>query len=227
MTDRDLDWTSDTPAPYEPRPSLATGVRVKICGITSPHDALVAQAAGADAIGMIFAPRSKRVVDRQRAADIVGSVGPFLTTVGVFVDADLDEVIDLAGELRLGAVQLHGSEGPAYAAAVAPLTRVIRALPFTLAPTPAAVADYPADAFLLDAAAPGSGEVFDWRRAAAWRGDARLILAGGLTPHNVAAAIAALQPWAVDVASGVESAPGIKDPEAVRSFIAVARSVTG
>lgn len=210
------------------RAPLVDGLlRVKICGITTPHDALVAQSAGADAIGMIFAPRSRRLVTTDQAAAIVAALGPLITTVGVFRDAELAAVEDLVDELRLDAVQLHGSESAEYAAALAPRVKVLRALPFSSAPTPAAVDGYPADAFLLDAATPGGGSVFDWHEVAAWRGHPRMVLAGGLTPDNVAGAVATLLPYAVDVASGVESAPGVKDAQAVRRFIREARSVTG
>lgn len=201
--------------------------RVKICGITTPHDALVAQAAGADAIGMIFAPRSSRVVSPEQAAAISAAVGPFITKIGVFVDADLGLVQRLIDELRLDAVQLHGAESPEYAAALTQRTKVVRAVRFTVAPTPNAVDGYPADAFLLDGAVPGSGTVFDWSAAAAWRGHPRLVLAGGLTPDNVAEAITALRPYAVDVASGVESAPRTKDADAIQRFVAEARGASG
>ena len=206
-------------------PVVAVAPRVKVCGITTPHDALLAQSAGADAIGMIFAPRSKRFVTKAQAAAIVAAVGPLLTKVGVFLDADIGLVERLIVDLRLDAVQLHGSETPEYAAALAPTVKILRALPFASAPTPASVDGYPADAFLLDAATPGSGTVFDWHEALAWRGHPRLVLAGGLTPDNVVKAIATLHPYAVDVASGVESAPGVKDPEAVKRFIRNTRSV--
>lgn len=199
--------------------------RIKVCGITTPHDAVIAESAGADAIGLIFASRSKRSVTLEQAAGIVQAVGPLMTKVGVFVDADIGLVERYVADLRLDAVQLHGSETPAYAAALAPRVKVIRALPFSRAPTPAAVDDYPADAFLLDAATPGSGTVFDWSKALAWRAHPRLVLAGGLTPDNVAAAVAILQPYAVDVASGVESGPGVKNAEAVKRFVQAARSV--
>src|SRR5690606_34839561 len=107
-----------------------------------------------------------------------------------------------------------------------PRVKVIRAVSYAVAPDPDSLADYPADAFLLDAATPGSGTAFAWNEADAWHAHPRLILAGGLTPGNLARAIAALQPYAVDVASGVESAPGIKDAEAVRRFVATARSAS-
>lgn len=200
--------------------------RVKICGITTPHDARMAEAAGADAIGMIFAPTSKRLVTAARAAEIVAAVGPFVTTVGVFVDADLERVKDLVDELKLDAVQLHGNENAAYAAELRNHTSIVRARAFTAARTPATAADYPADAWLIDAATPGSGTTFDWREAEAWRSHPRLVLAGGLTPDNVAEAIAALRPYAVDVASGVETQPGRKDPTAVRRFVAAVRATT-
>lgn len=198
--------------------------RVKVCGITSAHDAEMVQRAGADAIGLIFAPRSKRLVTRHQAVDIVGAAGPFVTTVGVFVDAEIELVRDLIAELRLDAVQLHGNESAAYAAALKPYAAVVRAVSFARAPTPAASADYPADAWLIDAATPGSGTAFPWGEAAAWRSHPRLILAGGLTPDNVAEAVASLQPYAVDVASGVEASPGKKAPEAVVRFLAAVRA---
>jgi len=220
-----------TPDPFPPVPpdgSPSVRTRVKICGITTPHDALLAQSAGADAIGMIFAPRSARLVSPAQASAIVAALGPFITKVGVFVDADLGLVEQLVDELRLDAVQLHGAESPEYAAALTPRTKVVRALRFADAPTPTAVDGdgFPADAFLLDGAVPGSGTVFDWSAAAAWRGHPRLVLAGGLTPVNVAEAIAALRPYAVDVASGVESSPRTKDPATVRRFIAEAGRAT-
>ncbi len=198
--------------------------RVKVCGMTSAHDAEMVQRAGADAVGLIFAPRSKRLVTRSQAVDIVGAVGPFLTKVGVFVDAEIDLVRDLIAELRLDAVQLHGNESAAYAAALKPHAAVVRALPYDRAPTPAAGEGYPADAWLIDAVTPGSGTVFPWREAAAWRSHPRLILAGGLTPDNVAEAVVSLLPYAVDVASGVEASPGRKSPEAVGRFLAAVRA---
>lgn len=197
-------------------------VRVKICGITRPEDAVVAERAGADAIGVIFAPSSRRRVSPAAAGAIVGAVGPLVTTVGVFVDAPLDEVLGIARRLRLGAVQLHGDEPAVYAAALHGEVQVVRALAFERAPTPEAVAGYPADAFLLDARAPGSGTSFDWSQAGAWKDHPRLVLAGGLTPESVADGVRALRPYAVDVASGVEASVGVKDAERVRAFVAAA-----
>lgn len=198
-------------------------VRVKICGITRAEDARMAERAGADAIGLIFAERSKRRVSVSDAAAIVQSLGPFVTRVGVFVDAPLDRVRAAVDRLKLGAVQLHGDEPAAYAAALRGEVMVVRAVAFGPGVTPAALEDYPADAFLLDAPTPGSGERFDWSDASAWRGHPRLVLAGGLTPETVGEGVRALEPYAVDVASGVESSPGIKDGERVQAFVRAVR----
>lgn len=192
---------------------------VKICGITRAEDARLAERAGADAIGLNFAPQSKRLVTAQQAQGISEAVGPFMTRVGVFVNAPLDEVRELATMLRLDAVQLHGDEDAAYAASLQATCRVIKAWPFSLELTPEHLRAFPADAILLDGLKPGSGEGFDWSQAAKLRGFPKLILAGGLTPHNVEAGIRVLQPYAVDVASGVESSQGVKDPAQVQDFV--------
>lgn len=203
--------------------AMEARVRIKICGITRAEDARVADEAGADAIGLIFAERSKRRIGLPAAAGVVEGLGPLLTRVGVFVDAPLDRVRSAVHRLRLSAVQLHGDEPAAYAAALRGEVAVVRALPFEPGLTPESLSGYPADAFLLDAPAPGSGRAFDWREASAWRAHPRLILAGGLRPENVAEAIRALRPYAVDVASGVESEPGAKDPERVQAFVQAVR----
>lgn len=199
-------------------------MRVKICGITRVEDALAAERAGADAVGLIFAARSKRRVDVARAAQIGAALGPFIARVGVFVDAPLAEVVEAVDAARLSAVQLHGAESAEFAAELRGRVRVIRAVAHAPGLTPEALADYPADAILLDAAVPGSGSAFAWREAEAWRGHPRLILAGGLTPGNVGPGVEALRPYAVDVASGVESAPGVKSARLVREFVAAARA---
>ena len=207
-------------------------VRVKICGITRPEDAALAERAGADAIGMIFAERSKRRVDAMQAAEIAAAVGPLVTRVGVFVDASPDDVRRLVGALRLDGDQgwgrlslhLHGAETPAVAAALRPSVQVIKAWSFTPGLRPEVMTRYPADAVLIDGLRPGSGERFDWEQAAGLRQLPRLILAGGLDPENVAEGIAALRPYAVDVASGVESEPGVKDPAKVHAFVEAVRA---
>ena len=199
-------------------------LRVKICGIARPEDAVAAEAAGADAIGLIFAERSRRFVEPDLARRISGAVGPFLTRVGVFVDADAGTIERTVREAKLDAVQLHGREPDALAELLRSRVRVIRAVPFGPSTTPAAFEGRPFDAVLLDGLRPGSGEAFDWDAARAWRGHPRLALAGGLAPDTVAAAVRALRPYAVDVASGVEASPGVKDPERIAAFVRNARA---
>lgn len=196
---------------------------MKVCGITRPEDALAAEEAGVDAIGLVFA-RSRRRVDEDAAREVLASLGPFVTTVGVFRDQPLPEVIRLVTELGLDVAQLHGEEDERYAAAVGRHARVVRAVAFERAPSPDALNGYPADAFMLDAKTPGSGTSFPWSDAEAWRGHPRLILAGGLTPANVREAVRVLAPGAVDVSTGVESAPGIKDHDLVKAFVLAARA---
>lgn len=196
---------------------------MKICGITNPADAVAAERAGADAIGLIFAA-SKRQVDRAAAAEILAAVGPFVTTVGVFRGAPLDEVLETVAELRLDAAQVHEEADASYLAAVRRRAKVVLALPFSAAGSPEHVAGLRADAYLIDAPQPGSGQRYDWQLITAWRGHPRLIVAGGLRPENVASAVTALRPYGVDVASGVEGSPGVKDHEAVRRFVAEVRA---
>ena len=197
-------------------------MRVKICGITSPVDAELALSHGASAIGLIFAEGSKRRVDLAAAREIVAATGPFAYRVGVFRNQPLAEVLATADTLRLEAVQLHGSEDAGYVAAVGRERTVIKALSHHDGMQPSELDAWPADFVLLDAAVPGSGVAFDWNSAAAMAGHPKLVLAGGLTPHNVTEAIRIFRPLAVDVASGVESEPGRKSPALVRSFMEAA-----
>jgi phosphoribosylanthranilate isomerase len=199
-------------------------MRIKICGITRPEDAILAESAGADAIGLIFSQRSKRVVTMERALEIVNAVGPFLVRVGVFSDAPLEHVLRIAKTLRLGVVQLNGSEDSTYAAEIQESVRVVRALSFQRDLSLKELESYPANAFLLDGPQPGSGEAFDWSEATKFKADSRFILAGGLNPDNVALGIRHLEPYAVDVATGVEKSPGVKDPFKVIDFVREART---
>jgi phosphoribosylanthranilate isomerase len=199
--------------------------RVKICGITNWEDARHAIEAGCDALGFNFYPRSPRHITPQAAALIRCRIPKEIAAVGVFVNAAPGAVLELAEMLHLGFAQLHGEELPATARAVGRATPVIKA--FRVGPRfqAARVARYPAAAFLLDGAPPngrvrgGTGRTFDWSlvRHAAKYGP--IVLAGGLTPENVAQAIRAAHPTAVDVASGVERAPGRKDPRKLRAFL--------
>lgn len=196
---------------------------VKICGITREEDALLAVAVGADALGFIFAP-SARQVPPGRVAEIVRRLPPEVVTVGVFRNELPERVIAIAHQAGLRAVQLHGNETPEMVAAVrAEVPMVIKAV---AAGSPGFdnASAYGADAVLVDAPTPGAGKVFDWGLAEDAPSGVRLIMAGGLDPDNVAAAIDKVRPWGVDVATGVERLPGVKDPVLVRSFIRNARN---
>jgi phosphoribosylanthranilate isomerase len=196
---------------------------VKICGTTSEEDALLAVALGADAVGFIFAP-SSRQVSPSIARDIAKRLPREILTVGVFRDEAPQRVIDLIDFAGLKAAQLHGRETPEQ-------TRwVRRRLPFVIQAFPAGDAavvrarDYGADAILLDNPTPGSGRVFDWALASEAPSGQRVIIAGGLTTDNIGGAVAAVRPWGVDVVTGVEKAPGHKDPVKLRAFVAAARA---
>ncbi|MBX3142311.1 MAG: phosphoribosylanthranilate isomerase [Trueperaceae bacterium] len=199
-------------------------VRVKVCGLTRPEDAVAAQAAGVDAVGLMFVSHSKRLVTLAQAEAVVAELAPFVTRVGVFQNARLDEVYEAVTELRLDAVQLHGSESEQYAAELRRRVKVIRALSFSSHPNPQTYGGGAHDALMLDGQVPGSGVPFDWRAAEAWAGVPGLIVAGGLSPANVADAVRALKPFAVDVSTGVESAPGVKSATLMRAFMAAVRS---
>ncbi len=198
---------------------------VKICGVTNEEDALMAVALGADAVGFVFAP-SPRQVTVGVARDIVRRLPPETLTVGVFRDQSTRFVIDTVQGAGLRAAQLHGHETPADAAEVRPYCQALIVAFPAGDPGLAHVDDYGADAILLDSPAPGSGEVFDWSLAEGAPLNRRLILAGGLTPENVAHGIAEVRPWGVDVSSGVETdgQPGRKDARKVQAFIRAARA---
>lgn len=196
---------------------------VKICGTTSEEDALLAVALGADAVGFIFAP-SQRQIQPGVAADIAKRLPPEILTVGVFQDASPPRVVEVTAATGLRAAQLSGRES-------AKQCRWIRdRVPLLIKAFPAghpgiqSVDDYGADILMIDGVTPGSGQVFDWKLAEGKSAARRLLLAGGLTPENVADAVKQVQPWGVDVATGVESRPGRKDPRKLRSFISAARA---
>ena len=192
---------------------------VKICGITRAEDARLAASLGATAIGFIFWPSSPRAISPLRARAIVDALPASVTTVGVFVNAGRDEIEAAADEANLQAVQLHGDETPDLARSLS--RRVIKAI--TLAgDIDERVNEWPGTMLLLDAhdAAKrgGTGRVIDWDRAAAIARTHDIILAGGLGPGNVADAVARVRPAGIDVSSGVESSPGIKDPGKLRAL---------
>ncbi|MGB1408573.1 phosphoribosylanthranilate isomerase [Alloalcanivorax venustensis] len=209
--------------------------RVKICGITRPDDGRHAARAGADAIGLVFYPPSPRYVSPRQAADIVAALPPFVTTVGLFVDAPPEQIAALLEQVPLDMLQFHGDESPEYCAAFQ--RPWIKALRMRDGVDPRAEAERygaaGARGLLVDSYVPGvpggTGERFDWDRLPA-DPSLPLVLAGGLDPANVAEAVRRVRPWAVDVSGGVEvlcvdgrRQGGIKDPGAVSAFIRAAR----
>ena len=205
--------------------------RVKVCGITRPEDAELSVELGAWAIGFILWKGSARAADPAVAAGISAALRRRAATVGVFVNASLDEIAQAADVLKLSHVQLHGDEGPAFCGEVARRTgaKVIKAVRIADASGFRELERFHTDYHLLDTAARGlrggSGRTWDWGLAARRRRTVPAILSGGLTAENVAAGIAAVEPFAVDVASGVEASPGIKDPDKLAAFIAAAAPV--
>ncbi len=197
---------------------------VKICGITSEEDALLAVAMGADAVGFNFVPSSPRFLAAARAFFFFYRVTTEIFTVGSCRDDAPARVVDLVHQAGVRAAQLSGHESAGdsrWIRARVPL--VIKAFPGG-DPELAKAVGYGADVIMVDSASPGSGQVFDWSLAEGAPSGVRLLLAGGLTPDNVAEAIDRVRPWGVDVATGVESEPGIKDPTKVRLFINAANA---
>jgi phosphoribosylanthranilate isomerase len=201
--------------------------RIKFCGVTSLGDAQLAVEAGAWAIGLILWPGSARACDPAEGARIAARLRRQVEIAGVFVNQPLDEVARLADTIGLSLIQLHGDEGPAYCAEVARRTgaKVIKAVAVRGGADIAAIEAFRTDFHLLDTHRAGlrggTGETFDWGLVARRRSKVPLILSGGLDAGNVAQAIEAVRPFAVDVASGVESAPGVKDPDKLRAFAQV------
>jgi phosphoribosylanthranilate isomerase len=195
--------------------------RVKICGITRAEDAQLAQALGATALGFVFWPGSPRCINPAEARAIVAELAPTTVAVGVFVDQPAEDVRRLVQRVGLGAVQLHGGEDvSAFDDAGAP---IIKAMPVGEGFDPAPVLAMPREiTVLLDAHDPvrkgGTGRTIDWAAAAAIARVRSVILAGGLHPGNVREAVARVQPSMIDVSSGVEAAPGRKDPEKLRAL---------
>ena len=203
-------------------------VEIKICGVTRVDDAVACVDAGADALGLNFWPGTPRCIDVPTARAIVDEVGHRVELVGVFVDATLAEIGDVRAATGIAWVQLHGAEPPEMVAALGP--KAYKALRVGETSVREEARAYPGERLLLDALAPGmpggTGKTFDWRLAAELAKARHLTLAGGLRVENVADAIAAVGPARVDVASGVETRPGHKDPERVRAFVRAVRSTT-
>ncbi len=204
-------------------------VKVKICGITNLEDAIVSCEYGADALGFIFYRKSHRFIEPEKAKEIIKAIPPFVTAVGVFVDEDADRINEIAKNIGLNAVQLHGNESPEFCKKIT--GKVVKAF--------RVIGDFDVSdfghgecrvsAYLLDTyiegMAGGTGEVFNWDIAVKAKEYGRIILAGGLKPENVADAVKKVMPYGVDVSSGVEERPGKKDLKKVKKFIERAKGI--
>jgi phosphoribosylanthranilate isomerase len=203
--------------------------RIKICGITNVEDAVMAVEAGADALGFVFYQGSPRYISPEQAAAIIRRLPPFVQTVGLFVNEASATVNAIANRCGLDIIQLHGEETPEYCRSMT--RRVIKAFRVKDESSLEEMANYQVAACLLDAWSPkahgGTGTTFNWDIAARAAASRPIILAGGLTPENVAEAIMIVKPYAVDVSSGVECSPGCKDRNKVCQFAhAVGRTIS-
>lgn len=200
-------------------------VKIKVCGMTNWRDAEWAARLGADAIGFIFYKKSPRHVSEKTVKAIVADLPPFVGRVGVFVNETVERINRIVENCRLDYVQLHGEESPEFCRKIA--CKVIKAVRVRDSRSLAGLGKYTVSGFLLDAFSVkgqgGTGEVFDWKLVASAKRYGPIILAGGLTPENVVAAIQRVQPYGVDVCSGVEKTPGKKHPAKVKEFIGAVR----
>ncbi|MEO2044090.1 MAG: phosphoribosylanthranilate isomerase [Nitrospinaceae bacterium] len=201
-------------------------IKIKICGITQLKDAVYAVKHGADAVGFIFYKKSPRSVAMKVVRDIIIKLPPFVHTVGVFVNEKVEGVNKIAEYCGLDLVQLHGNESPSFCRKVRP--RVIKAFRVKDLQSIKQLEKYPVSGFLLDTFSEskhgGTGKVFDWNLAHPAKKFGPVIMSGGLTPLNIRQALSQVRPYGVDVCSGVEKSPGIKDPEKVRAFLENIRS---
>ena len=196
-------------------------VKVKVCGMTSLKDALVAVEGGADAVGFIFYKKSPRSVTMKTVREIVLELPPFVDTVGVFVDETAEQVNKIADYCNLDIIQLHGNESPTFCKKIR--RKVIKAFRIKDMQSVKKLSSFQVSGFLLDTFSEnlhgGTGKVFDWNLALPAKKFGPVIMAGGLTPNNVQQAVRQIRPYGVDVCSGVESEPGIKDHKKVRAFL--------
>ncbi len=200
-------------------------VKIKICGITNLDDALAAADAGADALGFNFYKKSPRYIEPEKATEIIAQLPPLMMPVGIFVNEHENRIREIQHMTCIQTIQLHGDESPEFCQRFE--NRVIKAFQVKDKESLKAMAHYRVGAFLLDSyregARGGTGTTFDWHLAVVAKTFGKIILAGGLTPENVAEAVKLVQPYAVDVAGGVEKEKGIKDQAKVKKFIAEVR----
>ena len=200
-------------------------IKIKICGITNLDDALAAADAGADALGFNFYKKSPRYIDPEKAAEIIAQLPPFCMPVGIFVNEREEKIRDIEQLTCLNAIQLHGDESPEFCQRFG--SRVIKAFQVKDKESLKNMAHYHVSALLLDSYRDGvhggTGTTFDWHLAVVAKTFGKVILAGGLTPENVAEAVKLVQPYGVDVAGGVEKAKGIKDHAKMKKFIVEVR----
>jgi phosphoribosylanthranilate isomerase len=199
-------------------------VFVKICGITHRSDATAAVDASADAIGLNFVPTSRRCIDIETAHAILAVVPDHVMTVGIFCNHSVNEIVKITSTLGLTAAQLHGDESPEITAAVAADTETVIKVIGADSVALRSIDEYAADIVMLDAPIPGGGVAFDWDLVGDLVTRHKILLAGGLDPDNIVAAIRQVRPWGVDVATGVESPNGRKDPDALIRFVAQAQA---
>ena len=196
--------------------------RIKVCGITNLEDARAAADLGADALGFIFVPDTPRYIEPEAAKRIIRDLPPFITTVGVFADVPPEVILRTVSTCGLNAVQLHGCETPEYCSEING-PKLIKAFRVKDGNSLSTIPAYRVSAYLLDTYVKGkkggTGEMFNWDLAIEAKKYGRIIVAGGLTPENVAQAIRRVRPYAVDVGSGVEARPGKKDHSKVKAFI--------
>ena len=202
-------------------------IKVKICGITNKEDALYAVECGADALGFIFYEKSPRYIEPDNAKTIIAALPPFVTTVGVFVNKDFNDIRDITLLTGVTVVQLHGDESPSYCNLVE--GKLIKAIRVKNDSSIEGLKKYDVDTFLLDSfdknSFGGSGLTFDWKLAEKAKQYGKIILAGGLTPDNVEEAVKKVLPYGVDVSSGVEKKPGIKNQNKVKEFIIRSKAI--
>lgn len=198
-------------------------MKVKICGITNLEDALIAAYLGADALGFVFVKEGPRSITPDAARDIISKLPPFIVTTGVFVNSPEEEILSIIKQTRIQCVQLHGNESPAeYSKIKVPVIKAFHVDEHFIVNT---IVRYPATAYLLDTyvkgKAGGTGKTFDWDIAVRAQAYGRIILAGGLTPENIGDAIRKVQPYAIDISSGIESSPGKKDKRKLQELFTV------